>query len=206
MWTILATMVGALVGFALIRNLATLRYRRPDELKLPKPSTGWWLIPALAIVWAWLAWRYHDHAWPVLALWLPLTAALGWLSAVDLDVRRLPDAVIGPTAGWVGVVLTGHAISSGTPTPALTAAATGLTTGLAAWVLHLVSRGGFGFGDIKLVAILSAGLALIAPQFVLPGLAVSCLTAIISALATRHRDIPFGPSLAIGFVLPVCVL
>ena len=201
MWTIITAAAGALVGLILTRNLATLRYRRPDERELPAPPHARWLIPALAVVWGWLTWRHQEQLWPVVVLWLPLAAALGWLSAVDLDVRRLPDAVVLPAAGWVTAVLATHAITTGSPTPAFLAAAIGLAVGGAAWILHLASRGGFGFGDVKLVAILGTALAFIHPSLVLPGLLAACLIAIAGSLLTRRHEFPFGPSLAAGSVI-----
>ncbi len=125
MWTIITAAAGALVGLILMRNLATLRYRRPDERELPAPPHAWWLIPALAVVWGWLTWRHQEQLWPVVVLWLPLAAALGWLSAVDLDVRRLPDVVVLPAAGWVTAILAAHAITTDSPTPAFLTAAIG---------------------------------------------------------------------------------
>ena len=205
MWTITTAAAGALVGLILMRNLATLRYRRPDERELPKPPHAWWLIPALAVVWGWLTWRHQEQPWPVVVLWLPLAAALGWLSAVDLDVRRLPDAVMLPVTGWVTAILAAHAITTGSPAPAFLAATIGLAVGAAAWILHLASRGGFGFGDVKLVAVLSAAVALTSPSLVMPGLFASCLVAIAVSVVTRRREFAFGPSLALGCVLAVGV-
>ena len=203
MWTIITAAAGALVGLILMRNLATLRYRRPDERELPKPPQAWWLIPALAVVWGWLTWRHQEQPWPVVVLWLPLAAALGWLAAVDLKVRRLPDAVMLPTAGWVTAILAAHAITTDSPTPAFLTAAIGAAVGAAAWILHLASRGAFGFGDVKLVAVLSAAVALVSPALVLPALFASCLVAIAVSLVTRRREFAFGPSLAVGCVLAV---
>lgn len=201
MWIITATIAGALIGLGLMRNLATLRYRRPEETDIPKPAHAWWLIPALAAAWGALTWRHTDDAWPILALWLPLTAALGWLSAVDLDVQRLPDKILLPSAAWTTLILATDAIYSGNPRPALTAAGIGLTVGLGTWTLHLASRGAIGFGDIKLVAILSTNLAIINPTLVMPALLVACLLALAFIAAARNHELSFGPSLALGFAL-----
>ena len=201
MWATITAAAGALIGLMLVRNLATLRYRRPDEREFPVPPRAWWLIPALVVVWGWLTWHHQEQPWPVLALWLPLAATLGWLSAVDLDVRRLPDAVALPAAGWVTAVLATQAIATDSPTRAVVAAAIGLTAGAAAWILHLASRGGVGFGDVKLVTILAAAIALVSPSLVLPALFASCLVAIAVALITRRHEFAFGPSLALGCVM-----
>lgn len=202
MWTIIttATIAGALIGLGLTRNLATLHYRRPEETSLPKPTQTWWLIPALAATWGTLTWRHADDAWPILALWLPLTAALGWLSAVDLDVRRLPDKILLPSAVWMVIILIADAIHAGSPRPVSIAASMGIVAGLGAWVVHVASRGAIGFGDVKLVAFLSASLAFINPTLVFPACLSACLMAIVVAIATRQRQTPFGPWLALAFV------
>lgn len=199
MWIITATIAGALIGSGLMWNLATLRYRRTEETDLPKPAQTWWLIPALAAAWGALTWRHTDDAWPILALWLPLAAALGWLSVVDLDVQRLPDKILLPTAGWSIIILTADAIHTGNPRPALTAASMGIVAGLGAWIVHLASWGAFGFGDVKLVAFLSASLAFVNPTLVFPAFLGACLIAIAVTIATRQRQIPFGPWLALAF-------
>lgn len=199
MWTITATMTGALVGWAIIRNLANLGYRRDDETTLPAPRATWWPIPTVAAAWGLLTWRHLADPWPTLAIWLPLTPALVWLSAVDLDVRRLANTVVYPAAGWVAAILTGEAIQSGDPLPSLLAGGISLGVGLGAWLLHHFSHGSFGFGDVKLVAILSAGLATINPQMVIPALLSACALAIAAALLRRQRETPFSPWLAAGF-------
>ncbi len=203
MWIAAAGLAGALVGATLTLQLRTLRYRRPDEHDLPPPRPTWWLIPTLGLTWAWLTWHLAHTHWTALALWLPLSAALGWLSAVDLDVRRLPDTVILPAAGWVAITLTAQAITTGSPRQILIPAAIGAAAGLGAWILHLASRGALGFGDVKLVAILATALALVHPRLVLPALLAACLAAIVIAVLTRRRELEFGPSLAIGCLLAI---
>ncbi len=203
MWIITATILGALVGLGLMRNLATVNYRRPEEVSLPKPEQAWWLIPALAAAWGTLTWRYADDAWPVLALWLPLVAALGWLSAVDLDVQRLPNKILLPSTSWTIFILATDAIYSDDPRPALTAAGIGIAAGLGTWLLHLASRGAIGFGDVKLVALLSGSLAFINPALVLSALVTGCLATIAVSITTHQRQLSLGPWLALGFTIAV---
>lgn len=201
MWiTAAATLAGALIGLILNRNLAALSYRRPEETELALPRPAWWLIPTIALAWGALTWRHQYEAWPILVLWLPISAALGWLSAVDLDVRRLPDAVMLPTAGWVAAIITTDAVVAGDPTPALIATGIGLAAGIGAWILHFLSRGAFGFGDVKLIGLLSIPLASTSPYAVFPALLIACGLAIGSSLAFRQRLLPFGPHLGLGYV------
>lgn len=198
MWIITAALAGALTGAALTLQLRTLRYRRPDEQHLPRPRPAWWLIPATALAWAGLTWQLAPNNPAQVAMWLPLSAALGWLSAVDLDVQRLPDKVMLPAAAWVTLVLGADAIVRGSAARAAIALLIGAVAGLAAWLLHYVSQGKFGFGDVKLVAILSTALASNHPGVVLPGLLAACLIAIAGSLLTRRHEFAFGPSLAAG--------
>lgn len=198
MWAAIAATIGALLGYVLYRNLATLSYRRPDEQHQPRPARPWWLIPAMAVAWGSLVWRHQHQPWPALALWLPLVTALGWLAAVDIDVRRLPDKVLLPAAGWTTIILTAHAINTGNPASALTATGIGLAAGIAAWILHMLSNGGLGYGDVKLVVVLTASLALMTPELVLPALLGSCLIAIGASLITKSREMAFGPCLTVG--------
>lgn len=203
MWITAAAILGALTGAGLALQLRTLRYRRHDEQHLPRPHPGWWLIPATALAWIWLAWQLSPNNPAQVALWLPLSAAFGWLSAVDLDVQRLPDRVMAPAAVWVVLVLGGDAIARGSVLQGAASLLIGAVAGLAAWLLHYISRGKFGFGDVKLVAILSAALAFIHPNLVLSGLFAACLIATAGSLLTRRREFAFGPSLAAGCVIAV---
>ena len=109
-WIAAVAVAGSVVGALLALQLRTLSYRRPDEQASPAPRPAWWLVPVLGLAWAWLAWHLRGSGWPVLVLWLPLSAALGWLSAVDLGVSRLPDAVRRPTAGWLALTLIARGI------------------------------------------------------------------------------------------------
>ena len=203
MWITLAGLAGALAGTILDLQLRTLRYRRPDEQDQPKPKAAWWLIPAVGASWAWLTWHLAHTHWTALVLWLPLSAALGWLSAVDLDVRRLPNNVILPTGVWVTLLLIINSITTSSPHQALTAAGIGVAAGIGAWILHIASRGGLGFGDVKLITILAAALTLIHPRLVLPALLAASLIGILTARLTHRREFEFGPSLAIGSILAI---
>ena len=203
MWIMVAGLAGAAIGVLIALQLRTLRYRRPDEQNQPRPKAAWWLIPAVGASWAWLTWHLAQTHWTVLVLWLPLTATLGWLSAVDLDVRRLPTNVILPASVWVTLLLIINGITTGSPHQALAAAAVGAAAGIGAWILHVASRGGLGFGDVKLITILAAALALIHPRLVLPALLAASHIGILTARLTHRREFEFGPSLAIGSILAI---
>ena len=80
------------------------RPRRTDGGSSPPPAprgAGWW-SPS------------RNQPATVIVMWLPLTAALGWIAAVDLDVQRIPNRALGPTAIWVGACLIALAITDHT--------------------------------------------------------------------------------------------
>ena len=111
MLTVVAVLAGTLVGWVLTRLLASLGYRRPVEAGRPAPANRWWLIPATGAAWGWVVITLANQPEAVIVMWLPLTAALGWIAAVDLDVQRIPDRALRPTAIWVGTCLMALAIS-----------------------------------------------------------------------------------------------
>jgi leader peptidase (prepilin peptidase)/N-methyltransferase len=178
-----------------------LTHRRADESPKSTPPV-WWLIPLVAASWGWLTWRLLDAPWPILTLWLPLSAALAWLAAVDLDVARLPDRILVPaaiwTAGRIGLTLwiTG-------PLAALGAILAAALCGGGFWILHLTGRDALGFGDVKLAAVIGAAAALVSWSAVLYALVAGCILTIAWAAARRQRELAFGPWLALGAVVAV---
>ena len=200
-WVGLAVVAGALVGVLIRWRVRRLTHRRPEESSSSTLAV-WWLIPLVAAGWGWLTWRLMDAPWPILTLWLPLSAALAWLAAVDLDVARLPDRILVPAAIWaalgVGVTtwITGPLAGVG----AILAAA---LCGGSFWILHLAGRGALGFGDVKLAAVIGAATALVSWTAVLYALVAGCVLALAWAAARRRRELAFGPWLALGAVLAV---
>jgi len=203
MLIVAAVLAGSLVGWVLTRRLATLSYRRPDETGRPAPASRWWLILATGAAWGWLVFTLADQPATVLVMWLPLTAALGWISAVDLDVQRIPNRTLGPTAIWVAVCVIALAITEHAADPLLHAviAAAGCLIGFA--ILHIASPNALGFGDVKLAAGMGAFLGpgvLFAAWFLISVVIGAVVGVALMALGIRGRGdyIPFGPMLAAG--------
>lgn len=198
--------VAALVGGAAVGGWIAWRIRRGAHRR-PEDGTGpvrtLWLIPAVALACAWLTWRLADAPWPTLLLWLPLVPLLAGLTAVDLDVRRLPDRLLVPSACWtalcVGVLAAQQHAVVLVVAPVLASAVCGATF----WALHLATSGRLAFGDVKLVAILGAAVAAVDWQSVVWALLGACGLALVWAAITRRREIAFGPWLALGAILAV---
>ncbi|WP_059019997.1 A24 family peptidase [Mycobacterium sp. M26] len=126
--------------------------------------------------------------------WLGCAAVLGWavaLSGYDIQQRRLPNRLTLPGAAVVLVVAT----VAGRGVPAVVGA-----LGLAALylIVHVVSAGGMGAGDVKLAIGLGALTGAFGPEvWVLAALGAPLLTA-VCGLAGRVRTLPHGPSMCVA--------
>jgi len=122
------------------------------------------------------------------------------LALIDLDVHRLPDALVLPAYPII-VVLLGAAAALGGDWSALGRAAIGLVAlGGAYLALAVAVPGGMGFGDVKLAGVLGFALAYLGwgplavgafAAFLLGG--TFAIGLMISGRAKRGSGIPFGP-------------
>ena len=141
---------------------------------------------------------YTPQPWLILPL-LPLTLTGAWLSAVDLDVYRLPNRATGPVAAATAAGVAAASLATHNPSVAIASLIGGITAGGIFLLSHLITSGGIGFGDVKLAAI--AGLALgthgIGP--IILGLIIGSIAAITWTKATHHTGaIAYGPWLLLG--------
>ncbi len=142
---------------------------------------------------------------PELGVWLLLAPVGVLLAAVDLRVRRLPDALTLPLAAAALALLgvtallpehTGH-------WPTALCAALALAAGH--FALHLVNPDGMGFGDVKLAAGTGAVLGWYGWPTVLLGTFAAYLLGalyggalVLARRAGRKTGVPFGPFLLAG--------
>ena len=141
----------------------------------------------------------------VLAAFLYFAAISVALSAIDLDVHRLPNSIVLPSYA-VGAVLLGGAalVSADLVGLARMAAGAGILV-LFYLVLALVRPGGMGMGDVKLAGVIGLFLAALGwgplvvavfAAFLLGG--VYGLVLIASGRAGRKSGVPFGPWMLAG--------
>jgi leader peptidase (prepilin peptidase)/N-methyltransferase len=122
------------------------------------------------------------------------------LSAIDLDRRLIPNAIVLPATGVV--LLAQIALFPGHTLEWLIAA---LAAALFFFVPSLVYPAGMGMGDVKLAALLGAALGRSVAAAILSGLlagaAYSLVLLLREGLAARKKAFAFGPFLAFGGLL-----
>lgn len=160
---------------------------------------------ACALLFAAVAARIGWHV--DLAAHLVAVAGLLALAVIDLDTKRLPDKVLGPTTAATALLL-GLAALVDDRWGDLGRSALGALLGFGILLLiHLAKPAGMGFGDVKLAFLCGLllgwhGLADVAiglyGGFVLG--AVVGVALIAAKRASFGRAIPFGPFLAAGTV------
>lgn len=130
------------------------------------------------------------------------------LTIIDLDHRRLPNAIVYP-ASIAAAVLVGVADLVGAELSLGTGLLGGLAFGGGLLVVAVASRGGMGFGDVKLAGLIGlvVGSIDLGSVIVAAGAAISIggIAAIVALLggADRKTALPFGPMLAAGALVGI---
>ena len=126
-----------------------------------------------------------------------LAVALVLLTAIDLDCRLLPDAIVLPTLAVVLVLQIAFY-----PDHALEWVLAALAAALFFFVPFLIYPAGMGMGDVKLAALLGAALGKSVAAAIAVGLlaggAFALLVIAREGVGARKKAIPFGPFLAFG--------
>ena len=147
------------------------------------------------------------YSW-ALPAYLYLAAVAVALALIDLDVQRLPDAIVLPSYLVAGVLLAPAALLGDGIAPVLR----GLAAAAVLWVVYrvLAQVGGMGGGDVKLAPLLGFYLGWLGwgpvavgafAAFLLGGLVGVVLMA--TRTAGRKSRIPFGPYMLAGAFLAV---
>lgn len=140
-----------------------------------------------------------------LAAFLYLAAISIALAAIDLDVRRLPNAIVLPAYLVGGALLVLAAVVTGDPQRLLVAAIGAGASALFYGILWFAKPGGMGLGDVKLAGVLGmylgylgwAQLAVgVAGAFLLGG--VFGIVLMLVGRAGRKTAVPFGPWMLLG--------
>ncbi len=163
---------------------------------------------ATAVVFALLTWRF---GWsPELPAFLYLGAIGVALTLIDLDVKRLPNAIVLPSY-VVGIVLLGiAAVATGDYWSLLRGLLGMVALYVFFFVLVLVYPAGMGFGDVKLAGVLGLYLGWLGWAEVMVGAflgfllgAVVGVSLMLAGRAGRKSKIPYGPFMLLGALAAV---
>lgn len=173
----------------------------------------------LGILAAWdVARRLHSPASPLLLAWLPVATAISasilvftrpgwwglpvvlvfiaggwWVAAIDAHTGRIPNRSLVPLGLMVAATASTTAIAAGATHQLLLATAGATLSGVAIWIAHLISRGGVGFGDVKLAVITGGVTGLSSPLLSLWHLAIAIIAATALLTLTHRKQAPFAP-------------
>jgi leader peptidase (prepilin peptidase)/N-methyltransferase len=163
-----------------------------------------------AVLFGLMAWHFGVD-WQLPA-YLYLAAIAVALALIDLDVRRLPNAIVLPSYPVVAVLLLLPAVADGRWDDYLRAVLGGLVLFALYFLLAFIYPAGMGFGDVKLAGVLGAYLGWIGwgvlavggfLGFLLGGV-LGVLLMVVSR-AGRKSKIPFGPFMLAGALIAVFV-
>ncbi len=188
-----------IVSYVLLRGrCASCRTRISPRYPLIEAAAG----GLFAVTTAWALASGHGLLLPAL---LYLAAAGLALAAIDLELHRLPNAIVLPSYPVVAILLTAAAWGTG-DWWALVRAGIGAAALFAFYLLLvLVYPAGMGWGDVKLAGVLGGVLAFVGwPALIVGAFAgfVFGAVAAIGVIATRRGTgksaLPFGPFMLLG--------
>ena len=150
-----------------------------------------------------MAWKVGTQ--PVLVAYLAMVAVTAILIVTDLDHFRIPNRVLYPGTVICFVLLViGYAIEPGQGSLIRAIAGAGIYFGLL-FLVFVAARGeGFGFGDVKLAALIGLFTAFEAYRILAWSLIFTAVLGAIPALILllmgkgRNASIPYGPPLVLG--------
>ncbi|CAL8979793.1 hypothetical protein PROP_02931 [Propionicimonas sp. T2.31MG-18] len=197
---VLATATGVPLGLWLRCNLATLGYRTAEEADRPAPGPRWWVVWTSALALGGLATAaVMSHDTLAYLPLIPLAATGPWLAAVDFDVLRLPNRVLAPTAAATLLAVVGLTVATQDWMTLMLPTVASVATGGVFAAVHLATKGGIGFGDVKLATTISLAVGPFGAGAVWLSLLAGSVAALVWAKATRGLGpIPCGPWLLFG--------
>ncbi len=122
------------------------------------------------------------------------------LALIDLDVHKLPNAIVLPSYAVGAVLLGGSALLAGNYSALATAGIGAAALALLYFLLFFFIPGGMGFGDVKLAGVIGLFVGFLGwgplvvgafSAFVLGG--IFSIILLVSRRAKRKTKVPFGP-------------
>jgi len=164
-----------------------------------------------AVLFALVAWHFVDTPL-VIPAYLYLAAVGIALAAIDLDTRRLPDALTLPSYPVAAALLLIPAVGYHAWDAYLRAVLGGLALCAFYFLLVVIYPRGMGWGDVKLAGVLGAYLGWLGWNYVVVGGFLGFLLGglvggvlMVVGRAGRKSAIPFGPFMILGAFLAIFV-
>lgn len=197
---VVATAASVPLGLWLRHNLATLGYRHKDGEFLSQPGPRWWVVWTSVLTLGSLAAAAIISREPITYLpLLPLAVTGPWLAAVDFDVLRIPNRVLLPTTAVTTVAVVGVAVAERDWWALALPVAAAVVTGCVFASVHFATKGGIGFGDTKLAALIGLALGSVGLGAVWLAVIAGSVAALVWAKTSRRvGHIPYGPWLLGG--------
>lgn len=180
------------------RWLRTGRYRRVDDTPRRDLRTCWLVVPAAAVAGALAGWC---PGWLAPAAWVYLVGGV-LVTWIDLDVHRVPDAVLKFWTPLLAVAVT--AAAAATDDPGMLVAAVGGAGAMGALFLLLAVIGSMGLGDVKLAAVTGLFTGALGWPFLGTGVVLGFMAAAASGVwlltrgTARTAHLAFGPAIVLG--------
>ncbi|QNK80366.1 A24 family peptidase [Nakamurella sp. PAMC28650] len=153
-----------------------------------------------------------EHQLATLPAVLYFTAMGISLSLIDLDVGRLPNAIVYPSYPVLAVLLTAAAVAQGDPAALLRAAVGAFGLFLLYFALAFLYPAGMGFGDVKLAGIIGGVLGFVSYPVLLVGAFSAFLLGSIFGIlkiaqgrASGRSAVAFGPFMITGALVSIFV-
>lgn len=153
---------------------------------------------------------HHLDIWPALPAYLYFAAAGLALAMIDIDHKRLPNAIVLPSYLVVGVLLAIASLATHDWWALGRAAIGGAALFGFYFTIMFAYPAGMGFGDVKLAGVLGGVLAYLSWSTLVVGAFGGFLLGSVGGLAVlaagrgdRKTAIPFGPFMILAAVLAI---
>lgn len=193
-WAAVAAVTGALLG-----TLPALQVQQVTRI------TPWWKIGWLPAVVAasFAALAVTRAGWWALPAGLTFAVLGWWAAAIDAYTAHIPDRLLVITAFAVTTLALIPAIQHQTTKDFLVGLACGAGAGLLVWLVHLITRGGIGFGDVKFAALTGTVVAYASPHLVAWHLLGALVCAVVAIWPSRQPKGPLGPWLVVASIIAI---
>src|SRR5215204_6329328 len=109
----------------------------------------------------------------------------------EVKMLHHPDKIIYPLLGWQAFAVIMMSLATGDPALAWRAVAGGLIAFIGFELLHLLSRGALGFGDVKLGALIGMGASMISWATLWWAFMIGSVGALVWALIKKPGQFAF---------------